>query len=113
MQNDVYSTILAEGRHSEIDFHASHVSNDGQIDAKYGGLLALTDTFVTQGCKAVIAATGEGSLVDLDHAAIHGGTLETHWGGFIQTVGGNSTFDGVTIACGSEVGSGATILAEA
>src|SRR5262249_40214774 len=95
-------TVNAESR-GQVTFDCATVSNDGTIEAQCGGIVDVTHSTITQSCEGIIFAAGEGSLVNLDHATMSGGTLGTHWGGLIQTVGGNSTFDGLTIACGSEI----------
>jgi len=101
--NEFCSSIGANGCGSEVDFSWSTVCNDGRIGATYGGVVDLSHSTITQGCDGVIGAYGCNSEVDLDHATIAGGTLETGWGGLIQTVCGDSTFDDLTIGCGSDV----------
>jgi hypothetical protein len=107
VSNDSDSTMEANGYNAEVDFSWSAVTNDGRIEAKYGGIVDISHSTVTQGCDGVIAADRSAeesnSLVNLDHASITGGTLETYWGGLIQTVSGNSTFDSVTIAESSQI----------
>jgi hypothetical protein len=84
------------------------VSNSHIVAAYDGGTVYLDGTICNTDC-GVLTASGTGSLVDLFNATIHGGTVETDCGGLIQTVTASdgcfstSTFDGVTIACGSDV----------
>jgi hypothetical protein len=86
-----------------VAFNDSTVTNDGRIEAKFGGVVDVSHSTITQGCDGVLAATGYNSEINLDHATVVGGTLETSCGGLIQTICGDSVFDGVTIACGSNV----------
>jgi hypothetical protein len=86
-----------------VAFNDSTVTNDGRIEAKFGGVVDVSHSTITQGCDGALAATGYNSEINLDHATVVGGTLETSCGGLIQTICGDSVFDGVTIACGSNV----------
>ena len=63
----------------------------------------MTHATIDQSGDGLIEAVGWGSTINLDHATIIGGTLKTYCGGLIQTVGGASTLDGVTIASGTDV----------
>jgi FecR-like protein len=101
--NEICSTIEANGCSSQVDFSWSSVCNDARIEAKFGGVVDVSHSTITQSCDGVLAATGCNSEVNLDHATVVGGTLETSCGGLIQTTCGDSVFDGVTIACGSNV----------
>ena len=102
VSNDQDAIIKAAGDGSTVDFCYSCVDNSGTIKAWQDGTIYFDHTDVDNTC-GVIAAIGCGSIVDLDHAFIVGGELETGWGGLIQTVWGNSTFEDLTITCGSEV----------
>ena len=84
-----------------INFDDSHVDNSSGIYTISGGTITFDDSCVDN-C-GTIAAYGNGSVVELSDTAISGGTLATSWDGLIETVCGNSTFDDVTIACGSNV----------
>ena len=101
--NKICSTIEANGCSSQVDFFWSSVCSDARIEAKFGGVVDVSHSTITQGCDGVLAAIGCNSEVNLDHATVIGGTLETSCGGLIQTISGDSVFDGVTIACGSNV----------
>jgi hypothetical protein len=92
-------TIKADG--GTIAIYSSYVDNkDGLITALgCAAAIVLADTTVASG---TIEARHDG-VVDLDHATMIGSTIETSCGGFVQTVCGNSTFQDVTIACGSDV----------
>jgi hypothetical protein len=94
-----FGTIKADG--GTIAINSSHIDNtDGLITALgCAASIVLADTKVVGG---TIEARHDG-VVDLDHAAIIGSTIETGCGGFVQTVCGNSTLQDVTIACGSNV----------
>ena len=87
------------------------VINLGLLEATNGGTLEIEDSVCNVG--GTIAASGRGSVVDLDGATVTGGTLETSCGGLIETTG-TSTLLNVTIADGStlEAGTGATFLLE-
>ena len=84
-----------------INFDDSHVDNSSGIYTVSGGTITFDDSCVDN-C-GTIAAYGNGSVVELSDTAISGGTLATSWDGLIETVCGDSTFDDVTIACGSNV----------
>ena len=90
-----------------LDTGDNAITNDNVIEATAGGTLDIqSDVNNSDGALnscGVIAAIGCDALVDLDNATISGGELETSWGGLIQTVGGNSTFDDLTVARGSDV----------
>ncbi len=105
--NDAGATIEAKD-HGIIKFIETEdgpggIENAGTIEAKFGGVVDVSHSTITQGCDGVLAATGCNSQINLDHATVVGGTLETSCGGLIQTTCGDSVFDGVTIACGSNV----------
>ena len=86
----------------------STVSNFNVIAAYAGSTVYLDDTVCNSDGGRVIAS-GHCAVVDLFNATIRGGTIESDCGGLIQTVAGwdgaatTSTFDGVTIGCGSDV----------
>ena len=86
----------------------STVSNFNVIAAYAGSTVYLDDTVFNSDGGRVIAS-GHCAVVDLFNATIRGGTIESDCGGLIQTVAGwdgaatTSTFDGVTIGCGSDV----------
>ena len=123
VQNDVCSTIEARDWHSEIDFRSTHVSNAGRIEAKYGATVDFIRSTIKQGETGLIAAIGcaaavmllnstvsggavearDHGIVTLDNAKITDSTISTQDHGKIETTHGNSTFDGVTVACGSEI----------
>ena len=92
-------TIKADG--GTIALYSSYVDNkDGLITALgCAASIVLADTAVAGG---TIEARHDG-VVDLDHATIIGSTIETGYGGFVQTVCGNSTLQDATIACSSDV----------
>jgi hypothetical protein len=139
VQNDVCSTIEAQDWHSEIDFRSTQVSNAGRIEAKYGGSVDFIRSTIKQGETGLIAAIGcaaavmllnstvsggavearDHGIVTLDNAKITDSTISTQDYGKIETVAGwhehssTSTFDNVTITCGShvEVGRDTTLVA--
>jgi hypothetical protein len=86
----------------------STVGNSNIIAAYAGSTVYLDDTIFNTDCGQVIAS-GHCAVVDLFEATIRGGTVKSDCGGLIQTVAGlddaptTSTFDGVTIGCGSDV----------
>jgi hypothetical protein len=86
----------------------STVTNSNIIAAYAGSTVYLDDTIFNSDCGQVIAS-GHCAVVDLFEATIRGGTVKSDCGGLIQTVAGldnaatTSTFDGVTIGCGSDV----------
>jgi hypothetical protein len=88
-----------------VKFDGASVWNlgSGTIEAKWGGIVDITHSTIDQSSDGLIEAAGSGSAINLDHATIIGGTLETDCGGVIQTVCGNSTLDNVAITCGSDV----------
>ena len=100
--NDDGAIIKAAGDCSIVCIDCSTANNAGTIEAKHGGSVFITYTTV-HNAGGLIDATGFGSTVDLAGATIDHGTLETSHHGVIETVSGNSTFDAVTIADGSEV----------
>ncbi len=108
--NEQYGAIEAAGWGSSVDFEHSYVRNFGTIEAVSGGAVSV-ECSVIDNQDGRIEATGRGAAIDLDHAVIVGGTLETKFGGVIQTVAGTSTLDGVTIAHNShvDVGGGTTL----
>jgi hypothetical protein len=77
--------------------------NTGTLEACGPCAELLIEDTTLDNCGGLIAAIGWGATVDLDLSFIAGGDLETRFGGLIQTVDGNSTFDGVTIDHGSEI----------
>jgi archaellum component FlaF (FlaF/FlaG flagellin family) len=81
-----------------------HNSAGAAIAALCGGTINLNGTTVYNR-NASIEADGIGAAIMLAGAIIIGGTLETSAHGIIETVAdtGNTTFDGVTIAAGSNV----------
>ncbi len=139
VQNDACSTIDAQGWHSEIDFRSTRVSNDGRIEAKYGGFVDIDRSTIKQDESGLIAAIGcaatvlllnstvsggavearDHGIVMLDSATICDSTIGTQDHGKIATVAGwheassTSTFDHVTVTCGShvEVGHDTTLIA--
>ena len=94
--------ISAAGRWSIVDFCHSSVENAGAIKADCGGTIYVDHTAIDNTCGA-IAAIGCDATVDLDQALIFGGCLDTNWGGLIQTIAGDSTFDELTIGDGTRV----------
>jgi hypothetical protein len=100
--NERHGTIEATGWSSDVTFEHTYVRNFGSIEAAYGGVISVEcSTIDNWGGR--IEAFGRGAAVDLDHAVIVGGTLETKSGGLIQTVSGTSTLDDVTIVDNSHV----------
>ena len=116
--------IVARGHDAQVDFSVDRVRNDATIEATHHGTVSFDDATIANGACGTIEAThhgaitfddscvdncgtiaayGNGSVVELSDTAISGGTLATSWDGLIETVCGNSTFDDVTIACGSNV----------
>jgi hypothetical protein len=85
-----------------VTFDHSFVINSGSIGADHGGTIKVDDSKI-ENSGGTISATGWHSAVDLDHAFIAGGDLDTSHGGLIQTVWGDSTFAGVTIDWGSDL----------
>jgi hypothetical protein len=85
-----------------IDTGCVAVCNAGVLEATCGGVLELRSD-VDNSCTGVIAALGQGAEVDLHAITVSGGTLVTACGGLIETVCGTTTFDDVSIACGSQV----------
>ena len=81
-----------------------HNSGGAAIAALCGGTVNLNGTTVYNR-NGSIEADGIGAAIMLAGAMIIGGTLETSAHGIIETVAdsGNTTFDGVTIAAGSNV----------
>ena len=81
-----------------------HNSGGAAIAALCGGTVNLNGTTVYNR-NGSIEADGIGAMILLAGAMIVGGTLETSAHGIIETVAdtGNTTFDGVTIAGGSNV----------
>jgi fibronectin-binding autotransporter adhesin len=81
-----------------------HNSGGATIAALCGGTVNLNGTTVYNR-NGSIEADGIGAMILLAGATIVGGTLETSAHGIIETVAdsGNTTFDGVTIAAGSNV----------
>ena len=81
-----------------------HNSGGATIAALCGGTVNLDGTTVYNR-NGSIEADGIGAMILLAGATIIGGTLETSAHGIIETVAdlGNTTFDGVTIAAGSNV----------
>jgi hypothetical protein len=100
--NEHHGTIDATGWGSEVKFEQSDVANLGVIEAERGGTVSI-DRSTIDNWHGTIEAVGRDTTVDLDRATIIGGTLETKWGGLIQTVSGTSTLNGVTIASDSTV----------
>jgi FecR protein len=100
--NAYHGTIEASGWGSEVKFEQSYITNLGAIQADHGGTVSI-DRSIIDNWNGTIEATGCGATIDLDCAIIVGGTLETKWGGLIQTVSGTSTLDGVTIAFDSNI----------
>jgi len=121
-------TIESDGCGSTFDVSGLYVINAAQICAADGGELRFsqvlldngsgakivakdatvdfTDVTVIQDVDAVIGAHGFDATVNLADTTVTGGTLATDCGGLIQTVCGTSTFDGLTIACDSDVAVG-------
>jgi hypothetical protein len=97
------STILAADRGTVV-FDDSCVTNSSgsTIEAEQRATVKLDHSFVAND-RGTVAAIGCDAEVDLGDSTIVGGTLETRWGGVIQTVFGCSTLDSVTIACDSYV----------
>jgi FecR protein len=108
--NDDGAKIEATGDCSVVSIDCSTVNNNGVLEAKAGGRIVIAASIV-HNAGGDIEAAGCGSTVDLIDATIRHGTLETSHGGAIETVCGNSTFDGVTVADGSFilVGDGTTL----
>ncbi len=107
--NDFCATIAAcDG--GTIVFSAATVDNDGTIGAKFGGIIDLSYSTITQGCDGVIAADGCGSTVNLDNTTIIGGTLEANCGGVVSIdcstiIGSTLQADGgaLFVSCGSNL----------
>ena len=101
--NEHCSTIEASTSGSEIDLSCTTVWNDGVIAAKHGGIVDIANSTITQGSDGVVAAIGHDLLVNLEGAAIVGGSLETSCGGVVQTACGDSLLENVTITCDSQI----------
>jgi hypothetical protein len=100
--NERHGTIEATGWSSDVMFEHAYVRNFGSIEAASSGVISVEcSTIDNWGGR--IEAVGHGAAIDLDHAVIVGGRLETKSGGVIQTVSGTSTLDDVTIAHNSHV----------
>ena len=87
-----------------INSNASAPTSGGTIEALSCGTIRFNSTNIyNQGSS--IEADGVGAMIMLAGAMILGGTLETSASGIIETVAdtGNTTFDGVTIATGSQL----------
>ena len=95
-----------------IDIGCNTIHNHGLVEATCGGTLVLNSD-VDNSC-GTIQAVGCDTTVVLDQITVSCGTLETHCGGLIQTVCGDSTLDNVTIGCGAavEVTNGSTLTLE-
>jgi FecR protein len=108
--NDRHGGIEADGRGATVDFEHSYVRNFGTIEAASGGTVSVECSAIDN-CGGTIEAVGRDATINLDHAVIVGGTVETKFGGVIQTVAGTSTLDDVRIAHGShvDVGGGTTL----
>jgi hypothetical protein len=108
IDNSRHGRIEADGCGSEVRFDGDRVDNDGRIEAKHGGTVEI-DRSTIENWGGTVAAYGWNSTVNLDDATINGGVLRTADGGVIQTtLAGwqeftNTTFDDVTIACGTDV----------
>jgi hypothetical protein len=104
-----YGATIGAGACGLVVIDHSLAVNDGVLGARDGGTFDIAHSTITQDCTGVVVADGFGSTVDLYDASIVGGTLVTYCDGVIQTVAGpdyafaTSTFDDVTIACGSDV----------
>jgi hypothetical protein len=83
--NERHGTIEATGWSSDVTFEHAFVRNFGNIEAASGGVVSVECSTIDNG-DGRIEAVGHGAAVDLDHAVIVGGTLETKSGGLIQTV---------------------------
>ncbi|HUK32878.1 MAG TPA: hypothetical protein VLV86_03145 [Vicinamibacterales bacterium] len=94
--------IIDAVNHGIVDFDRSYLGNLGRVEALSDGTVRFDHTFVDN-AHGTIAAIGCGSTVELNDATIFGGTLETHWGGLIETDRGNSTFIDLTIASHTDV----------
>ncbi len=95
--NDCGAVIEAKDACSVVSIACSMVDNAGTIEARHGGSIVIAYTMV-HNAGGLIEADGCGSTIDLIDTTIRHGTLETKAGGLIQTVCGDSIFDGVTIA---------------
>jgi hypothetical protein len=100
--NDEGGLIEAKDDCSLVCIDCSTIDNAGTILAEKGGTIAIKDTTI-HNAEGLIEAIGCGAVVDLVYVTIEHGTLETSDHGLIQTAFGNSTFDAVTIADGSEI----------
>ncbi len=85
-----------------VDTGWTTICNSGLMEATCGGVLQINSD-VDNTRSGLIEAIGGGSVVDLDWVTITGGTLETSCGGLIQTICDTTTFDDLSIACGSQV----------
>ena len=90
--NDASALIEADGACSIVNIAYDVVDNAGLVEAKNGGSVFVTNSFVDN-IGGTFAADGSGSVIDLSNALISQGNLETSCGGLIQTVCGVSTLE--------------------
>ena len=107
--NDASALIEADGACSIVNIAYDVVDNAGLVEAKNGGSVFVTNSFVDN-IGGTFAADGSGSVIDLSNALISQGNLETSCGGLIQTVCGVSTLSDVSISGDLAVGSGTTLI---
>ncbi len=90
---------------------SSPLANNAQMQAVGGATLALTGATVTQAPSATITADGTGSAVQLNGAAVVGGTLRAVNGGVITVITGDSAIESLSLTGESQITSTRTLTA--
>jgi hypothetical protein len=107
--NDACALIGADGACSIVSITDAFVDNNGLVEAKHGGSVLVTNSFVGN-IGGTLGADGSGSVIDLSNTLVSQGNLETSCGGLIQTLSGVSTLSDVSISGDLTVGSGSTLI---